>query len=68
MISDNSRTLLFWLVTILLVSGYAASQWFWHLGRASNWTHIIDVPSVKWLSMGLFILIVAVGFAKGGDQ
>lgn len=63
---DSLRPLLFGVVVLLLVGGYAASQWFFFAGQATKWSQAIDVPSVKFLSLALLIGMIAMGV--GGSR
>jgi hypothetical protein len=62
----NLRVVFVWLVGILLGVGYASSQLAYFAGQAEivSYTHSIDVPAVKYLALGVFLVMVIFGATK----
>ena len=49
------RTIVFALGILMVVGGYAASQFFWWTGRAENWHRAIDRPEIAMLASVVLI-------------
>lgn len=43
------------LISFLLVGGYVGSQYFYWAGISPAWMSVVDVPSIKFLSLFLFL-------------
>lgn len=55
--------------TVMLAVGYASSQWFFFHGRASEYAKLVDVPSIRLLSLVILLAFIALAFTSDqGDQ
>ena len=52
---QNLKLLVSGLIAFLLIGGYIGSQYFYWNGIAPAWIAVIDVPSIKHLSLFLFV-------------
>lgn len=46
---------------VLIMLGYAGSQWFALTGRASEWARLIDVPAVRGIAAVLLVAAIVAG-------
>ncbi len=58
------------LVCLLLLIGYAASQYFAFSGRNGEWMRLIDGEPVVWLALVVLLASVGLGifFREEGDS
>lgn len=66
----NIRFGFVWLVGIGLGVGYAASQFAYFSGQAAivSYTHSIDIPTVKYLALGVLLVIAIFGVLKEPEE
>lgn len=50
-------------LALVMVGGYAASQFMVLTGRASQWAQAVDVPSISLLALVLLAASIALSFA-----
>ena len=59
---DAIRSGLLGFTLVMLTFGYAASQWFFFNGRAKEYATLVDVPSLRMLSLVLLFAFIALAF------
>ncbi|MBL8060293.1 MAG: hypothetical protein JNK63_06215 [Chthonomonas sp.] len=52
----------------MLAIGYAASQWFFFNGRAKDYALLVDVPSVRMLSLVILLAFIALAFVPNQEE
>lgn len=53
---------------VMLAVGYAASQWFFFTGRAKEYATLVDVPSLRMLSLIILVALITLAFVPMREE